>query len=258
MIERIIEIAKSAGVRILDIYYSNDFDKKTKADGSPLTKADTISNEIIINGLKEISEYPILTEESCAAFDERKKWNNFWLVDPLDGTKDFIAKNGEFTVNIALIKNASPVLGIIYAPALNTVYYAEKNNGVFLLQNKTKIKLQRKKCADYIMARSRFHDVPEAGQFAKLNSIHNSRAIGSALKFSALASGKINIYPRFTGSKEWDTAAGHIIIKESGCEIVDLTTMTEPVYNKPGIKNNYFIAFSKEIRFKNLRLPILK
>jgi 3'(2'), 5'-bisphosphate nucleotidase len=176
------------------------------------------------------------------------------LVDPLDGTKDFIAKNGEFTINIALLKKCMPVLGIIYAPAINEIYYAEKEKAAFLIKNGQNFKLPQQRCKEFIMARSRFHDVSEIDQFAIRNSIFKSNTIGSALKFGRLARGDINIYPRFTGSKEWDIAAGHIIIKEAGCKIVDLVTLAEPVYNKPDVKNNFFIAHSREVKFEDLCL----
>lgn len=253
--EDIIKIAQDAGFAILDIYDSNNLDVTIKEDKSPLTKADLTSNEIIIKGLRENSDYPILTEESYVDYDERKNWDNFWIVDPLDGTKDFIAKNGEFTINIALLKDFKPVLGIIYVPAIDEIYYAESGKGTFLIKNGERFKLPIQKCDEYTIARSRFHDVPEIYQFAKMNSIFKSETIGSALKFGRLAKGDINMYPRFNGSKEWDIAAGHIILKEAGCKIVDLVTLKEPVYNKPDIKNNFFIAYSKEIDFNKLHLP---
>lgn len=258
MIKNIIKIVRDAGFRILEIYNSGNFDINIKEDNSPLTKADIVANEIIINSLKEISDYPILTEESYVDYDERKNWDDFWLVDPLDGTKDFIAKNGEFTINVSLLKKSKPVLGIIYAPAINEIYYAEEGNGAFLIKNGKNFKMPQQKCKEFRMARSRFHDVQEIDQFAILNSISKSEIIGSALKFGRLSNGVVNMYPRFTGSKEWDIAAGHIIIKEAGCKIVDLVTLKEPVYNKQEIKNNFFIAFSKEVEFNKLLLPRLK
>ena len=256
--EDIIKIVRDAGLAILDIYNTNNLGVTIKEDKSPLTKADLISNEIIIKGLRAISDYPIITEESYVEYDDRKNWGDFWLVDPIDGTKDFIAKNGEFTINIALLKECKPVLGIIYAPAIDEIYYAESGKGALLIKNGERFKLPIQKCDEYTIARSRFHDVPELNQFCNINSIFKSKTIGSALKFGRLARGDINMYPRFNGSKEWDIAAGHIIIKEAGCKIVDLVTLAEPVYNKPDIRNNFFIAYSKDIDFNRLNLPRLK
>jgi len=126
----VISIAREASLAILDIY-ETDFNVDIKDDNSPVTKADLVSNEIIISGLSKISDYPILTEESPVDYEIRKDWNRFWLVDPLDGTKDFIAKNGEFTINIALIENHKPILGVVLIPVTNDVYYAEFGNGAF-------------------------------------------------------------------------------------------------------------------------------
>lgn len=133
MIEKVIKIARDAGRKVLEIYDSDDFQTKTKADkeNSPLTRADLIANETIIEGLKEISDYPIVTEESYVEYETRKQFEKFWLVDPLDGTKDFIAKNGEFTINIALIEHDKPALGVIYVPFLGLMYWAERGKGAY-------------------------------------------------------------------------------------------------------------------------------
>ncbi|GMT50115.1 MAG: hypothetical protein IEMM0008_1654 [bacterium] len=131
MIDLVIELAKAAGSKTLDIYNNGDFNITIKSDDSPLTKADLMSNAIIIGGLRDISSYPIVTEENPVDYDIRKDWDKFWLVDPLDGTKEFISKNNDFTVNIALIEKGVPTLGVVYAPALNLLYWAEKDAGAF-------------------------------------------------------------------------------------------------------------------------------
>ena len=139
MIQKVIDIAKKTSLVILEIYDSQNFDIEIKDDDSPITKADLIANEIIIHGLRNVSDYPILTEESPVDYNVRKDWYKYWLVDPLDGTKDFIAKNGEFTVNIALIENHKPVMGVVYAPVTDDIYYAEKDRGAF--KNKKQIRI---------------------------------------------------------------------------------------------------------------------
>jgi 3'(2'), 5'-bisphosphate nucleotidase len=137
LIEKVIEIAQKASIEIMDIYKSSNFGIDIKADNSPVTTADLLANQIIIDGLKRISDYPILTEESYVEYEIRKNWDKYWLVDPLDGTKDFIAKNDGFTVNIALIEHNKPILGVVYLPTKDDVYYAEYKKGAY--KNEVKI-----------------------------------------------------------------------------------------------------------------------
>ena len=246
MINKVINIVKLAGEEILNIYNTNAFDTQIKDDKSPVTKADLLANEIIINELKKISDFPIVTEESYIEYNIRKNWKKFWLVDPLDGTKDFIAKNGEFTINIALIENNKPILGVIYIPVFDDVYYAELNNGAF--KNKVKIynNSQRK---ELIASDSNFHSTKETQNFFKNNNISNINRFGSSIKLCKLAEGIIDIYPRLNGTKEWDTAAGHIIANEAGCKLIDIETKNELIYNKVNIKNNFFIASKNDVEY---------
>jgi len=248
MIKEVINIAKTTGLKILKIYDSNDFQIENKKDRerSPLTRADLESNEIIIKGLKKISVYPIVTEESYIEYEVRKKWKKFWLIDPMDGTKDFIDKNGEFTINIALVENNKPVLGVVYAPAIKLMYWAEKGKGAF--KNGKKI-FNSSKRKNLIGADSRFHSTKETLDFFKKYNIKIIKKYGSALKLCKLAEGEIDVYPRFNGTKEWDTAAGHIIANEGGCKLIDVITEQELAYNKKDIKNNYFIASRMNLNF---------
>lgn len=244
MINDVINISKNAGTKILEVYNSNDFKIQVKHDKSPVTEADLISHEIIANGLSQISKYPVLSEECIIDYSVRRNWHTFWIVDPLDGTKDFIAKNDQFTVNVALIEDGTPVLGVIYAPALGLMYSAKKDCGAF--KNGKKI-YNNSKRQSLIATDSNFHSVDETVSFLKKNNISNVQKYGSSLKFGKLAEGKIDIYPRFNGSKEWDIAAGHIVLKEAGCKILDLDTQFEVLYNKENIKNNYFIAMRNDL-----------
>lgn len=248
MIKEVTNIAKKAGSKILKTYYSSDFQIETKEDKekSPLTKADLESDVIIIKGLEGISDYPIVTEESYIEYEMRKKWKKFWLVDPLDGTKDFIAKNGEFTINIALIENDKPILGVVCVPAIKLTYWAEKGKGAF--KNGKKI-FNNSKRKNLIGADSRFHSTKETSEFCKRYNIKTIKKYGSALKLCRLAEGEVDVYPRFNGTKEWDTAAGHIIANEGGCKLIDVITKQELTYNKENIKNNYFVASRMDLNF---------
>ena len=247
MIDKVIEIAKKASCEILKIYESNDFLIQTKSDNSSVTKADLIANEIIIGELSKISDYPIITEESPIPYKERKNWNKFWLIDPLDGTKDFIKKNGEFTINIALIENSKPILGVVYIPVTNDVYHAEFKKGSF--KNGTKIynSSRRKKL---IATESNFHSTQSNAEFFMKFNIENILKYGSSIKICKLAEGLIDVYPRLNGTKEWDTAASHIIANEAGCKLVDTITKEELVYNKKNYENNFFIACRNDLKFE--------
>ncbi|MDF1883730.1 3'(2'),5'-bisphosphate nucleotidase CysQ [Sulfurimonas sp. SAG-AH-194-C21] len=217
MIKAVIEIAHRAADAIMEVYKS-DFSTIYKDDDSPVTKADLLANEIIIRGLQSISNYPIVTEESYIPYSERKNWKTFWLVDPLDGTKDFIQKNGEFTINIALIENHFSVLGVVYVPVTNDVYYATKNNGAF----KNHKKIYNNSCRQRLIGTdSNFHSTDQTKEFFKKHNIKEIRKYGSSLKICKLAEGDLDVYPRLNGTKEWDTAASHIIANEANCKLID-------------------------------------
>lgn len=245
MLSKIIGIAKEAGGIILK-YYNNlsGVFVHYKEDHSPLTTADLQSNQYITENLKKNFNFPVISEEFVPEYAVRKNFQTFWLVDPLDGTKDFLAKTGQFTVNIALIEGGIPTLGVIYVPATDLLYYAQKGSGTFL-NGKPIYNFSTRK--QLIATDSVFHSSIETQEFLKTNGITQVLKFGSALKFGKLAEGVIDIYPRFEGSKEWDIAAGHIILKEAGCSIVDIVMKQEPVYNKPSMKNNFFIAAKKNI-----------
>ena len=237
----------------MDIYQHTNFSIQEKNDKekSPLTDADLKSNEIIVQGLTRISDYPIITEESSAApYEERKDWEKFWLVDPLDGTKNFIAKDGEFTINIALVEKTKPVLGIVYAPAVQLMYWAESGKGAF--KNGRRIRNDSKR-TELIGAESRFHSTPEDRAFFQKHNIKVVKTYGAALKICKLAEGEIDVYPRFNGTKEWDTAAAHCIANEAGCKLIDIKTGQELLYNKEDLENNYFIASRTDLDFSASR-----
>lgn len=258
-VRKVINIVKQAGEIILKIYHEYDdetanLDISFKADRSPLTRADNAANEYICNSLKFEFDIPIISEESPVDYEIRKQWKRFWLIDPLDGTKDFIAKNDDFTIIVTLIEDNIPVFGMIYAPARKELFYGIKDRGSYFIHKYgTMFRLPMIHHGSYIVGKSRFHNSETVERFILENHIKTSTEIGSALKFCYLAKGNINLYPRFSGSMEWDIAAGHVILKEANCSIMDITSKKEPEYNKPDIHNGHFIAYSNRIDINNLK-----
>lgn len=250
-----IDAAIQAGKKIIEIYNSDDFNLEYKLDDSPLTVADTASNKIIENIL-EASNISILSEEgNILDFNNRKNLKHLWVVDPLDGTKEFIKKNNEFTVNISLIENSTPVIGVIYAPALNVLYFSERKLGAYKTRitalNKFDIsKAFRlplvKKSNEYKVLTGRSHLDENTLDYIDNLKVNNLKVVsvpmGSSLKFCLLAEGLADCYPRFSPCMEWDTAAGQIICEEAGFKVVDLKTMKPIIYNRENLINNYFIA----------------
>lgn len=255
---KVTNIAIKAGNKIMEFYDQED-EIIIKEDQSPLTKADLASNKIILEELKNINtSISILSEETPVRWSERQNWNTYWLVDPLDGTKEFINRNGEFTVNIALIENNNPILGVIYAPALSVLYYGSKNKGSFKiscctkinsLSNSIQIKANEKKNSDYLKVfESRSHSNQEFTSWVK-NNVQNYDLIkrGSSIKFCEIAEGKADLYPRFGPTSEWDIAAGHIILTEAGGEIKNVNQNKLQYNLKESLINPYFIASCKYI-----------
>jgi 3'(2'), 5'-bisphosphate nucleotidase len=243
MIEEVLQIVRGAGACILSHYKNPDTSFLEKEDRSPLTSADLSSHDYLS---KNLSRYglPIVSEESSPIASDVKNYRKYWLIDPLDGTKDFIAKNDEFAICVALIELGIPKLGVVYAPALDEMYFAEKGKGAYSDIAGIRTKLGKCRLDTKTVARSRFHDSEAIVDFMKLNRLEDSKPIGSALKFGRLAKGDVQIYPRFTGSKEWDIAAGHLILTEAGGSIVDLKTRVEPQYQKDDFRNSPFLAVS--------------
>jgi len=246
MLNNIIKIAKGAGSLIMSSY-DDKIKVDIKKDKSPVTKADLAANDYIIRKLSKYSELPIVTEETPVPYNIRKEWKLFWIIDPLDGTKDFIEHNNEFTVNIALIKDSRPILGVIYAPALNQCWWAKKGMGAYKDNKKIFNNSKRK---NIISSDSRFHSTKETLSFLKKNKINKVIKFGSSLKLCKLAEGKIDIYPRLNGTKEWDTAASDIILHESGCSMVNYITKKKLKYNKRVFQNPFFIAYRNGLKWK--------
>jgi 3'(2'), 5'-bisphosphate nucleotidase len=251
-ISDVIRIAIDAGDAIMKIYNEGNFGVEMKSDNSPLTLADKASHEVIVKGLQSTG-IPVLSEESDeqVTFDVRKNWNQLWIVDPLDGTKEFIKRNGEFTVNIALVQNGVPVLGVVYAPALNKLYYGEIGNGAFLLEgdvtNAQAVSLSTGKFPEkFTMVGSRSHGSAETEAYIEeMKSKHGEVdfvASGSSLKFCLLAERKAHAYPRFAPTMEWDTAAGHAVLSAAGGNVIVWPDKTELHYNREQLLNPWFLA----------------
>ena len=256
LLHPVCNIAIESGL-IINTYYKSNNDISFKSDHSPLTQADLASNKFIINSLSELNaDIPILSEESLVDWDVRKNWSRSWLVDPLDGTKEFINQRAEFTVNIALIENNEPVLGVIYAPALSILYYASKNKGTYKLScdqtinslsDSIKIQSRHKKYSDHLFVfKSRSHSNDEFESWVE-NNVEDYELIqkGSSIKFCEIAEGKADLYPRFGSTSEWDTAAGHIILVAAGGEIHSLDDKKILYNNKESVINPHFIASCK-------------
>ena len=232
-----VQAAREAGEAILD-FYCRAYWIYSKADGSPITEADIASNQIIKDKLVNTG-FPIVSEENSDLMIEEE---NYWLIDPLDGTKDFLAKNDEFTINISLILDNKPALGVIFAPALDELYSGRVGSTPLRIIKGRQTSRPPKKNSELKIAVSRFHDSEESQQFAKDNSISHKVPIGAALKYGRIAFGEIDVYPRFVGTSEWDTAAGQAIIEASSGQFIDLVTNQSLRYGKSMRRNPPFIA----------------
>ena len=250
-----------AGAEIRRIYGTENFEIETKEDSSPLTVADKNSDAVIRKYLTPAG-YPILSEEVKALpYEERRRWKELWIVDPLDGTKEFIKRNGEFTVNIAFVENGVPVAGVIYVPVKKRLYFGDENLGAYRIDDiediapdtdwdtlvssacKLPIRSERNK---YTAVASRSHLSPETAAFIdELRAMHPSLetvSIGSSLKICLVCEGSADIYPRFAPTMEWDTAAGHAIARAAGKNIYLTDRKTPLLYNKEDLRNPWFIV----------------
>ena len=244
-----IEIAESAGEKILDIYHG-DFEIQSKEDNTPLTTADMAAHYHIVDALKKLTpELPVLSEEAAdIPFSTRQTWQTYWLVDPLDGTREFIKGNGEFSVNIALIHQHKSILGVINAPVSKNTYYAFHNQGAYKKTPSTpakKISCRKADIKNLLIAGSRSHPSDKLKVF--LSKLGNPEVIsmGSSLKSCLVAEGSADLYPRLGLTSEWDTAAAHCIVDEAGGQITK-TNMQALLYNtKESLLNPEFFVFGQ-------------
>ncbi|MGB9764721.1 MAG: 3'(2'),5'-bisphosphate nucleotidase CysQ [Candidatus Saccharicenans sp.] len=271
-----LEIIRQAGVEVLNVYarLEKDWDVQLKDDRTPVTEADRASNRIISEGLRKLwPDIPILSEESQEIpYELRKKFEYFWLLDPLDGTKEFIKRNGEFTINLALITRHQTAAGFISVPCKGLIYYAVKGEGAYRLQeeggaeegnsllnkntknknNDFKIEVSKLRAAEFspdepglIVVASRSHFDPETQKFIERLNNPALVSVGSSLKFMLLAEGKAHLYPRLGRTMEWDTAAGQAILEEAGGQVLEFYSRRPLTYNKESLVNPPFLATGK-------------
>jgi 3'(2'), 5'-bisphosphate nucleotidase len=242
-----INAAEAASVKILEVYNSGDFQAEAKGDHSPLTLADKKGHNIIVELLK-VTRLPMLSEEGKSIpYQDRKGWEYFWMVDPLDGTKEFIKRNGEFTVNIALIHKNRPVLGVVAVPVTGEVFYAAEGCGVWLKKDGIAKQLPKRLPVDLQqpglrVVASRSHMSDDTQQFIDRLKEPTLVSKGSSLKFLLLVEGKADVYPRYAPTMEWDTAAAHAIVNACGMKVTQTGKETELMYNKEDLLNPWFLV----------------
>lgn len=258
-VELVSKTALQAGKAILSIY-DTDFDVESKSDESPLTLADQKAHNVICEELKSTS-LPILSEEGrTIPYDERKAWEYFWMVDPLDGTKEFVKRNGEFTVNIALIHQQKAILGVIYVPVKDELYFGATDLGAFKVEGFSKIEassnidnwmdqknsLPKSLKRKFTIVGSRSHMSPETEEFIEEKRREQGNvemiSVGSSLKLCMVAEGKADFYPRFAPTMEWDTAAGQAIVEAMGGNVMDWNTKETMKYNRQNLLNDWFLV----------------
>ena len=260
MIDTLIELAIEAGITIREIYESGKYSTSIKSDRSPVTTADKEANKIILRGLKkQFPDIPAISEESENRVLEKEA---FFIIDPLDGTKGFLNKTNNFTVNIAFINNHEPELGVIYSPISGELFYTSPDQESFkynYLKKTQKVKIsgnvENRETLTLITSENNL--VGRESKILKVDCEHYTLKIGSSIKFCRLAEGNADIYPRFGRTMEWDTAAGHAILKYAGGSLIDVNTQKELVYGKKGYENGSFIALreskdSKKIDWQRL------
>ena len=249
-----------AGEEILKVYNSEDSGIEYKSDNSPLTTADKNAHLAIVEGLKRSGLHVLSEEGKTIPYEERSKWELFWLVDPLDGTKEFIKKNGEFTVNIALIEGETPIIGVVYVPVTRTLYYASAEIGSYKVQlnddfyaGDIDTLIERSVSLNnyeyphiYTIVASRSHSTKETEDFVSQKETEagniNLISAGSSIKLCLVAERKAHIYPRLAPTMEWDTAAGHAVATYSDCKVYDYITGSELKYNKQNMLNPWFVV----------------
>ncbi|MCE0505479.1 3'(2'),5'-bisphosphate nucleotidase CysQ [Roseivivax sp. GX 12232] len=251
-------LALEAGEKIMQIYESDDFDVKTKADASPVTEADEAADALISAGLTEaFPDVALVTEEQSASHDQEV--STFLIVDPLDGTKEFVNRRGDFTVNIAYVENGLPVRGVVYAPARKRMFYTDsvgnsvEEEGPFDHETPgttRPLKVSEPDNEALMVVASKSHRDAATDDYIGLYSVKDSRSAGSSLKFCLVATGEADLYPRLGRTMEWDTAAGQAVLAGAGGRVVRFDDHTPLTYGKPGFANPFFIAYAPGVDLK--------
>ena len=253
-IQGLLSIIQEAGAHVLNIYNADDenWEVSAKDDNSPLTKADRMANEFICQKVQEqYPDIPIISEENKALdYEDRKDYEVFWLIDPLDGTKEFLKRNGEFTINLALVQKDKPVAGVVYAPALGRLYYGAKGEGAYFWDENNETHQLNANAfsmneSGLRLVCSRSHMNEETENF--VNQFENPELVsmGSSLKFMLIAEGKADIYPRIGPTMEWDTGASQIIVEEAGGIVLNYNDQQPLTYNKPDLHNPWFAVYGQ-------------
>ncbi|MEN8176328.1 MAG: 3'(2'),5'-bisphosphate nucleotidase CysQ [Pseudomonadota bacterium] len=246
-IKAVTAIARRAGAAILEVY-ARDFTVYEKTDQSPVTEADFAAHRIIVRALKELTPHvPVLSEESATVpFAERSEWERYWLVDPLDGTKEFVNRNGEFTVNIALIEDHSPLVGVVHVPVSGVTYVGVVGNGAWIYEkngSERAIRVSPTVAKPLRVVGSRSHPGPDLQAFLDAVGEHEMLSMGSSLKLCLVAEGKADIYPRLGLTSEWDTAAAQAVVEAAGGRVTDTSLRILRYNTKESMRNPYFLAF---------------
>ncbi|HEY4972511.1 MAG TPA: 3'(2'),5'-bisphosphate nucleotidase CysQ [Steroidobacteraceae bacterium] len=249
----VIEIAHRAGAEILDVYDTSNIAVADKADASPLTQADLRAHRSIVDGLSALTpEWPVLSEESATIdYSERSHWSRYWLVDPLDGTREFLSHNGEFTVNIALIDGHEPVLGVVYAPARQLLYYGIPGAGAFRAhadEPASAIVVKRHAASPLRIVGSRSHRGDSLDSLLSHLGSHELIAVGSSLKLCMVAEGSADLYPRLGATSEWDTAAAHAVVLAAGGYVTSTTGAPLTYNSRPELLNPHFLVYADRER----------
>jgi 3'(2'), 5'-bisphosphate nucleotidase len=241
----VIELARAAGAAIMKVY-AEDFSVEHKDDRSPLTAADLASHRLIVDGLTRLRpDVPVLSEESASVpWGERRLWTRYWLVDPLDGTREFVKKNGEFTVNIALIEGGATTCGVVYAPALEELHFGIRGVGAFVRDGNDDVPIMTRRPAvqPLRVAASRSHLDPRTAAALERMGEAQTEGLGSSLKFCRIAEGRVDVYPRFGPTSEWDTAAAQCVLEAAGGAVLTLDGQPLRYNSKDSLLNPDFIA----------------
>lgn len=251
-LEQLVLLARQAGEAILTVY-AQDFSVEKKADSSPLTQADLASHRIICQGLAGLDpDTPVLSEESAEIpFSERRQWHEYWLVDPLDGTREFVNRNGEFTVNIALVRDREPVVGVVHVPVSGRTYFGARGLGAFCRDGSTdamEIFTRQPAASPLVVVGSRSHANPDLEDRLGVIGPYELVSMGSSLKFCLVAEGRADFYPRFGLTSEWDTAAAQAVVEAAGGRVTTLDGRPLSYNSKDSLLNPHFLVFGDTSR----------
>jgi 3'(2'), 5'-bisphosphate nucleotidase len=252
MLGKALDTITKAG-EILKKYWNVKLNIETKLDGSVVTDADKEVNTFLTQNLREAYSVPVVSEESIPDWAEREKYRDYWLIDPLDGTLEFIHRFGDFCICAAYMRNRRPLCGIVFAPALDELYLAISGDGARFYQAGKKNKLTPPTNSNLIVAKSRFHNERTVDEFCAMNNVDESMTAGGAIKFGRIALGTITVYPRYSGPKEWDVAAGDIIVWESGGRMVGMQTNKAMMYNNEDMRVEPFIAYGHGVALREIK-----